>query len=83
MLCKSGSWKWNIKEETISLSDGWKRMLGFTSEEIKDHISEWIERLHPNDKFKTLKILTSLKRMQTNILIFTTGLKTNPVHIAG
>jgi len=62
VLCKSGSWKWNIKEETISLSDGWKRMLGFTSEEIKDHISEWIERLHPNDKFKTLKILTSLKK---------------------
>ena len=47
VLCKSGSWKWNIKEETISLSDGWKRMLGFTSEEIKDHISEWIERVKP------------------------------------
>lgn len=62
VLCKSGSWKWNIKEESISLSDGWKRMLGFTSEEIKNNISEWIERLHPTDKFKTLKILTSLKK---------------------
>jgi len=34
----------------------------FFSDDIKNNIPEWIERLHPSDKFKTIKILTSLKK---------------------
>jgi PAS domain-containing protein len=84
VLCKSGNWKWNIKDEKISLSDGWKKMLGFTSEEINfNHISEWIEDLHPHDKFKTLKILTSLKKDANSYFDFYYRIKNKSGFIAG
>ena len=62
ILCKSGAWIWDTKTESIFLSDEWKKMLGFLPDEIPNLIQQWIDRLHPNDKFKTLKILTSLKK---------------------
>lgn len=58
-------------------------MLGFNSEEVSGSIHEWIERLHPADKFRTLKILTSLKKTVMSILIFTTGSRINQTFIAG
>lgn len=62
ILCKSATWTWNIKDEKIFFSDGWKKMLGFSTNEITSNISEWTERLHPQDKFKTVKILASLTK---------------------
>ena len=62
VVFKSGYWKWDIKDEKIQLSNNWKKMLGFDSEEVSGTVQEWIERLHPTDKFRTLKILTSLKK---------------------
>lgn len=61
-LCKSGSWIWNIKDNTVNYSDEWKISLGFEREELSNNISEWIERIHPKDRFESLKILTGLNK---------------------
>ena len=64
--CKSAEWTWNTKSEIVTYSDNWKRMLGFDVHEIGTSISEWIDRLHPQDRFKTVKYLTSLKKDLNN-----------------
>jgi PAS domain S-box-containing protein len=61
-LCKSGAWTWNITENTFSVSNNWKKMLGYSVDEISILDNEWIEKLHPDDKFKTSKILNSLNK---------------------
>jgi len=62
--CKSAAWTWNVTSETVTYSENWKKMLGFNANELSSSINEWIERLHPQDKFKTIKYLTSLKKDQ-------------------
>ena len=64
--CKSAEWTWNTKSEIVTYSDNWKGMLGFDVHEIGTSISEWIDRLHPQDRFKTVKYLTSLKKDLNN-----------------
>ena len=65
ITCKSAAWTWNVENETATFSENWKKMLGFENEAISNSISEWFDRLHPQDKFKTVKYLTSLKKDQT------------------
>lgn len=44
-----GVWDWDIKTNKVYFSDRWKSMLGFTSEEIGNSLSEWTSRVHPQD----------------------------------
>lgn len=62
--CKSAAWTWNVTDETVSFSENWKKMLGYSENEIGTSISEWIDRLHTQDRFKVVKYLTSLRKDQ-------------------
>ena len=44
-----GLWDWDVTAGTVFFSTRWKAMLGFEEHEIGDQISEWSDRVHPDD----------------------------------
>jgi len=44
-----GLWDWKIHEDEVFLSPRWKQTLGFDENEIKNHMDEWYQRVHPDD----------------------------------
>ncbi len=44
-----GVWDWNVQTGDIFFSDQWKRMLGYDPDEVKNELSEWETRVHPED----------------------------------
>nr|MDA3911740.1 PAS domain S-box protein [Bacteroidales bacterium] len=44
-----GVWDWDLKNNSIFFSDQWKKQLGYESDEIKHDLSEWENRVHPDD----------------------------------
>lgn len=50
-------WDWDITGNTVYYSPTWKKVLGYSETEIQFDISEWTNRIHPDDKEKTLKNL--------------------------
>ena len=45
-----GFWDWNAITNEVHFSSRWKTILGYAEEEIDDKLSEWDERVHPDDK---------------------------------
>ena len=60
---KDGLWEWNPKNNDIFYSPQWKRMLGYTDEEISNIFTEWYQRIHPDD----------VERIQKDIADFLEG----------
>lgn len=48
-VSNQGLWDWNILTGTVFYSNSWKTLLGFSQNEIGNHINEWLTRLHPDD----------------------------------
>ncbi len=44
-----GIWDWDIVHNKIYFSLRWKRMLGYSDDEISDSPDEWMGRIHPDD----------------------------------
>jgi PAS domain S-box-containing protein len=44
-----GLWDWDLANDTIYFSPRWKSMLGYTKNEIEDHVLTWKGLLHPDD----------------------------------
>jgi PAS domain S-box-containing protein len=44
-----GVWDWNLKDDTVFFSKLWKEMLGYEEGEISNKLSEWSDRVHPDD----------------------------------
>ena len=49
-LTQDGLWNWNPKNNDIYFSPRWKEMLGYKDDELKNDFSEWLSRIHPDDK---------------------------------
>lgn len=49
-----GLWDWDFRENRVYYSEQWKNQLGYSGEEISDSISEWSDRLHPDDRISAL-----------------------------
>lgn len=47
-------WDWDISSNTVYYSSSWKKAIGYNEEEILLDLSEWTDRIHPEDKEKTL-----------------------------
>jgi len=54
-----GLWTWNIHTNEIIYSSRWKALLGYSEYEIKNNITEWFSRIHPDDVLKFKKNLTA------------------------
>ncbi len=44
-----GLWDWNLRTDSIYLSERWKLMLGYGETEIRARPDEWFDRVHPDD----------------------------------
>ncbi len=45
-----GIWDWKIREDEVYFSPRWKAILGYTEDEVSDHLREWIERVDQRDR---------------------------------
>lgn len=45
-----GIWDWDLTSNEVYFSEQWKRMLGYSEEEVEPHFSAWERLLHPEDK---------------------------------
>ncbi len=46
---KEGLWSWSISKDSVQYSKEWKAILGYGTEELGSSISEWYDRIHPED----------------------------------
>ncbi len=51
---RDGVWDWNPTTGKVFYSNRWKAMLGYAPHEVSDDLSEWEQRLHPEDKAAAL-----------------------------
>lgn len=45
-----GLWDWDLENDWVYFSPRWKEMLGYAESQIRSGPSEWLERLHPDDR---------------------------------
>jgi diguanylate cyclase (GGDEF)-like protein/PAS domain S-box-containing protein len=45
-----GLWDWDLRTNQAYFSPRWKLMLGYSEEEIGANPTEWLERIHPDDR---------------------------------
>ena len=45
-----GIWDWDLVKNHIYYSPRWKRILGYSDDEIGSHPDEWFKRIHPSEK---------------------------------
>jgi PAS domain S-box-containing protein len=54
---KDGIWDWDITHNQVYYSPRWKNMLGYTDDEIEPRYEEWYNRLHPEDRERSVQTL--------------------------
>ena len=52
-----GIWDWNLKTNEVFFSSRWKEMLGYADDEISNHVSEWENRVHPDDLIEVKELI--------------------------
>ncbi|RPI27827.1 MAG: EAL domain-containing protein [Acidobacteria bacterium] len=52
-----GLWDWDLRRHSVYFSPRWRGMIGFEGEEIGEHPSEWLHRVHPTDRPKVRNAL--------------------------
>ena len=45
-----GLWDWDLETQSIYLSPRWKAMIGYEEHELTNQITEWMDRIHPEDQ---------------------------------
>ncbi len=46
---KAGLWEWDTKDNSVTVSSQWKKMLGYENDELPDTLPNWEEFVHPDD----------------------------------
>ncbi|MDA7746907.1 EAL domain-containing protein [Psychromonas sp.] len=54
---RDGVWDWNIDKDHVYFSHRWKEMLGYHKDDIATDITEWEDRIHPEDHLNVFKDL--------------------------
>ncbi|MDX1668765.1 MAG: PAS domain-containing protein, partial [Limnobacter sp.] len=52
-----GLWDWNITTNEVYFSPAWKRMLGYTEDELEGDVRTWERLLHPEDQAEAVGYL--------------------------
>jgi PAS domain S-box-containing protein len=47
-----GAWDWNLTTNEVIYSSSYKKLYGFSDGDLKNHVSEWMTRIHPEDLAK-------------------------------
>lgn len=50
-----GLWDWNLATNETFFSPQWKAMLGYETNDIKNSFEEWSQRIHPEDKQRSIE----------------------------
>lgn len=50
-----GVWDWDVAANRVVFSTGWKAMLGYAPDEIKNDLDEWRKRVHPDDMARVMQ----------------------------
>jgi diguanylate cyclase (GGDEF)-like protein/PAS domain S-box-containing protein len=45
-----GLWDWDLRADRVHYSERWAEMLGLEADELTDDPSEWLERIHDDDR---------------------------------
>jgi two-component system, sensor histidine kinase and response regulator len=51
---RDGVWDWDLRTNQVYFSSRWKSMLGYKDQEIGNRLDEWEQRLHPEDRERSL-----------------------------
>lgn len=62
-----GLWDWNAETNEVFFSRQWKAMLGYNDDEIKNQLSEWSSRIHPDDEKQCFEELNQYLANETEI----------------
>lgn len=60
-----GVWDWDLSHNTLFLNLTWKSQLGYADQEIGNQLTEWSERVHPEDKPQVMEMLHKHLRGET------------------
>ena len=52
-----GLWDWDLESDEVYFSPFWKQLLGFQEHEIGHSLSEWLDRVHPDDRPRVVEEL--------------------------
>ena len=55
-----GVWDWSIIDDRVIFSDQLIKMLGFEPGEFEPHLSEWADRIHPDDREQVFEDIDAL-----------------------
>lgn len=51
---QDGLWDWDLRTNEVFFSAQWKSILGYEDSELRSHLDEWLERLHPDERERVL-----------------------------
>jgi PAS domain S-box-containing protein len=63
-----GLWEWNLLANTVYYSTEWKRQIGYEAHEISDSFDEWRDRLHPDDRERSVTSVNDYVRSPVGLL---------------
>lgn len=52
-----GYWDWNYQTNQQLVNDKWLEFLGLKREDIKENVTDWSQRIHPEDRIMTQKVV--------------------------
>lgn len=53
------AWDWNLQTNEVIYSGSYKKLYDFTENEPKADFSDWLSRIHPDDREKMQKVVTT------------------------
>ena len=60
-----GVWDWDMETDKVYYSRQWKAMLGYGKDEIADTVTEWSDRVHPEDMPRCWEVINDNFRGNT------------------
>ena len=61
-----GLWDWNLETDEVYYSPRWKSMLGYSEDELEQHLDTWASLVHPDDKNRVLQKVEEYLEQKTD-----------------